>query len=71
MKRLSMMFLPIIAVGAMLMGGINLYAGAKTLIAGDRGTGLFLLAFGMCGIALGLALWNVWRKFTRPIPKAD
>jgi hypothetical protein len=65
MKRMSWYFLPAMAVAAAVFGAFYLWAGVRNLLAANWGMGALISAFGICGIALGMALWQFWKKFAK------
>ena len=62
---MSMYFLPAMGVAAAIFGAFYLWAGVRNLIAQNWMMGMLITAFGICGIALGMALWRAWKTFGR------
>jgi hypothetical protein len=63
MRRIGLYFLPAIAAAAIIFGLFYIWIGIQTIMRGESATAAFLFAFGIGGLALGSALWSVWRKF--------
>lgn len=63
MRRFALYFLPATGAAAAVIGLFYGWIGIQAILAGAGWFGVLLLAFGVGGIALGMALWNAWRKF--------
>lgn len=61
MRRMSAIFLPILAVIAAVFGLYYVYLGVQTARTGEKGAAAILIVFGFAGFALGMALWRVIR----------
>lgn len=61
MKSLSLVMVPFIAAMAMLFGAYYLYLGIGAARGGNVPGALFSAAFGLAGIALGIALFRAHR----------
>jgi hypothetical protein len=60
--RLLLVAVPFLAAVAMGMALFYLYGASVALRQGNTGFALFYAAFGLGGIALGMALWRTWRR---------
>jgi hypothetical protein len=65
MRRFTLYFLPAVAVAGSVFGLFYGWVGVQSLVRGETGVGIFLLVFGFGGIALGVALWSVWRRLVQ------
>ena len=71
MRRFALYFLPATAAAAAVIGVLYGWIGIQAIRGGAGWVGFLLLAFGFGGIALGTALWNVWRKFIERVRSAS
>jgi hypothetical protein len=65
MKRVSLYFLPALAVIAVLFGSFYVWTGLNVLRQGHLGMAALVTVFGVGGIAMGVALWTISRQFAR------
>ena len=63
MRRFALYFLPATGAAAAVIGVLFGWIGIQAIRGGAGWFGILLLAFGIGGIALGMALWNAWRTF--------
>ena len=54
-----------VAIAGGVFGLFYGWVGIQSLMRGETGVGIFLLVFGFGGIALGTAMWSVWRKLVQ------
>ena len=62
MRRLSLILLPFLSAFALVFGGFHLYAGFRVMQTGRTGPAMLLMAFGLVGIGLAVAIWIVRRR---------
>ena len=70
MRRFTVYFLPAIAVAAVVFGLFYAWTAFQTCRRGEIGVGVFLLVFGLGGVALGIAMWTTWRNIVRQAREA-
>jgi hypothetical protein len=70
MRRFTVYFLPAIAVAAVVFGLFYAWTAFQTFRRGEIGVGVFLLVFGLGGVALGIAMWTTWRNIVRQAREA-
>lgn len=67
MRRFALYFLPATGAAAAVVGVLYGWIGIQAIRGGAGWFGVLLLVFGIGGMALGMALWNAWRKFVERV----
>ena len=71
MRRFALYFLPAVGVAAAIIGAFYGWIGIQAIRGGAGWFGVLVVAFGVGGIALGIALMNAWRKFVEHMKGAN